>query len=566
MNSINHENISVGRTRISVGRSSNINTSAETEGAVGGDPKETIKHMGLLGTEGSNDTLNVLSLFSGAGGMDLGFEGDFDVPSACLPLGEQECLPGHADDAGMKWSRLPKTRFKTVFANDVKPEAKTAWEAYFGPRGAAPGTFHLGSIVDLVKRHEGLISAGEPGVFPANVHVVTGGFPCQDFSVAGKRGGFSSHRSHDGVSLASEAGVPTEETRGFLYMWMRRVIGLTLPNVFVAENVKGLVSLSDALEVIRQDFSTVGPEGYIVFTKVLHSAQFGVSQNRERVIFIGIRRDLITSEDMKAALEHSALAGTAGASVDASGSLKSKVILEYPYGTTPFPGMEGLVVGGSASGVSGLADGGVDSSGISSEVVDPYPTPLFVVPSGKRSKTVNTAATDVAGGYASGAGMAMSRMASAGNLLPHVPASAVLAGLAEPDESDDPDQHAYSKAKWLAKGQGQKEVALDGISPTIRSEHHGNIEFRRLSEEHGGTHVDEIASDLQERRLTVRECARIQSFPDDYTFIQKTERGSGLKSVSGSDAYKLIGNAVPPLMAFRIGEHLQGLWSDVFGQ
>ena len=57
---------------------------------------------------------------------------------------------------------------------------------------------------------------------------------------------------------------------------------------------------------------------------------------------------------------------------------------------------------------------------------------------------------------------------------------------------------------------------------------------------------------MKERRLTVRECARIQTFPDDYEFII-TKKGENV-SVSASEAYKIIGNAVPPLLAYHIAK------------
>ena len=88
------------------------------------------------------------------------------------------------------------------------------------------------------------------------------------------------------------------------------------------------------------------------------------------------------------------------------------------------------------------------------------------------------------------------------------------------------------------------------------------IEYRRLSAVNGGNHKDELAAGLPERRLTVRECARIQTFPDDYEFVFKAKNGK--PGVCGSHAYKIIGNAVPPLLAYHIARNLQSKWSLYF--
>ncbi|MCQ2101434.1 MAG: DNA cytosine methyltransferase, partial [Fibrobacter sp.] len=134
-------------------------------------------------------------------------------------------------------------------------------------------------------------------------------------------------------------------------------------------------------------------------------------------------------------------------------------------------------------------------------------------------------------------------------------------GLKEPDASSDKAQQMFSKAKYYGKMQGSAEIDLNDIGPTIRSEHHGNIEFRRLNVEHGGTHSEELAKGLHERRLSVRECARIQTFPDEYEFIFN----DGVNKVSSSEAYKVIGNAVPPLLGYAIGKRLEFIWDDLFG-
>ena len=149
-------------------------------------------------------------------------------------------------------------------------------------------------------------------------------------------------------------------------------------------------------------------------------------------------------------------------------------------------------------------------------------------------------------------------------LRPFVTVEQAFIDLVEPEFSNDVCQQKYSKAKFMGKHcQGQQEVKLKGVGPTIRSEHHGNIEFRRLAEDHGGEYHQELAKGMKERRLTVRECARIQTFPDDYEFIITKKEGN--VSVSASEAYKIIGNAVPPLLAYHIAKRIENNWQRYFG-
>ena len=236
--------------------------------------------------------MKLLSLFSGCGGMDIGFEGDF----ICLRKSiNADIHPDWIRESYGEWVRVAPTIFNTVFANDIRPDAKAAWVSYFGQRKPnANEIYHLDSIVDLVKRAQ----LGEM-VFPGEVDIVTGGFPCQDFSIAGKRLGFKSKKSHLGIALADDE--PSVENRGQLYMWMREVISLTSPKLFVAENVKGLTNLEDVKEIIEHDFAEAGNGGYIVVpAKVLYAPDYGVPQSRERVIFFGFKKSALTDEAKKA--------------------------------------------------------------------------------------------------------------------------------------------------------------------------------------------------------------------------------------------------------------------------
>ena len=121
--------------------------------------------------------------------------------------------------------------------------------------------------------------------------------------------------------------------------------------------------------------------------------------------------------------------------------------------------------------------------------------------------------------------------------------------LKEPNETKDIAQQIYSKASKLEKGQGQIEINLENFGPTIRAEHHGNIEFRRHK-----NGINKNESNLPERRLTVREAGLIQTFPPNYIFTLKNEMTS----------YKYIGNAVPPLLSYIIADKVNELIKKYF--
>jgi DNA (cytosine-5)-methyltransferase 1 len=404
--------------------------------------------------------------------MDIGFEGNFQIFKPLLNHKIHDDWVA-SEDANDKYTLKP-TFFKTVLANDINKAAKLTWNNYFVNRGFDENMYINESLVDIIKECE----QGN-FTFPKNISVVLGGFPCQDFSNAGKRLGFSSHKSHKNLK---ESDLASEESRGSLYLWMKKAVEIIKPNLFIAENVKGLTTLKDALAIIRKDFSSINGNEYVVVSpRLLHAAKYGIPQSRERVIFIGFLKSSLTDR--------------------ASQELTAAAI---------------------------------------SEAFNPYPPDTHTLPDNLSLK--NDAFDNE-------------------NLLNFVSCDKVLKDLPEPDNALELEQKHYSKAKFLNNScQGQTEIKLNSISPTIRSEHHGNIEFRRLSQDNGGTHTAELTSNLPQRRLTIRECARLQTFPDDYKFIF----ASGQGRVSASDAYKLIGNAVPPFLAYHIAKRLEKNWDLYF--
>lgn len=389
--------------------------------------------------------INIASLFSGCGGMDLGFEGGFQALAKSFPKIENK--------ENHQFIKLDRLNTKTVFACDIDPYAKTAWTNYFNKYRNSDSPYLNESIIDIVKK----IKNKDMDV-PSDIHIVTGGFPCNDFSVAGDRKGLNSQKCHTGVKLE----VLSEENRGMLYYWMREFIGLVQPNIFIAENVAGMTSLEDAFQTICDDFSNINEsQFYLEPVKVLNMADFGVPQNRKRVIFIGVNKSKLNKKSLDFLKKHNRLP-----------------ISLYP-----------------------------DESHLNSFVTS----------------------------------------------------YEAIQDLPEPDQSTDPSHAHYSKAKYLNNNsQGQIEIDYNKPSPTIRAEHHGNIEFRRLSKENNGKNTFELKKGLPQRRLSVRECARLQTFPDDFEFVIPP------RILSASRGYKMIGNAVPPTFSYKLAQHILENWKTLF--
>lgn len=161
-----------------------------------------------------------VSLFCGAGGLDLGF-----------------------DRAG----------YKTIWANDFDKDACK--------------THRNWSKTNVVC---GDISKVDYSTIPVS-DVILGGFPCQGFSLSGPR--------------------KIDDSRNVLYKHYVKLVKQNKPKAFIGENVKGLLTMSGGqiIDAIIADFSDCG---YDVYYKLVNAKNFGVPQDRERVIIIGFRKDL----------------------------------------------------------------------------------------------------------------------------------------------------------------------------------------------------------------------------------------------------------------------------------
>jgi DNA (cytosine-5)-methyltransferase 1 len=295
--------------------------------------------------------MKVISLFSGAGGLDLGFK-----------------EAGH----------------EIVWANDIFEDAVKTYRHNIGTH------IICGDIASVDAKN-----------LP-DADIVIGGFPCQGFSVANVKRHVS-------------------DERNVLYKQLIRVIKEKKPKFFVAENVKGILSLDHGkvIEMILNDFVSLG---YRVTKRVLNAADYGVPQKRERLIIVGVRND---------------------------------IRFNYEFPEKQF----------SETGEDGLR-----------------------------------------------------RWVSVGEALKNLP---------DPDLDNSLKNHVYSKFKLKFNGYlGNRKIDPNKPAPTVTAR----------GDDKGGVVV--LHHPDNNRRMTCRELACVQSFPLDYEFF-------GNKS----SIYRQIGNAVPVLLA-----------------
>lgn len=181
------------------------------------------------------EKLRVASLFCGCGGTDVGILGNFEY------LGKH----------------YSSNNTEIVYANDIEQSACDIFEENFG--------------IKPDNRDIRTVSSDELPEFD----VLTGGFPCQSFSIVAQN--------------PKRLGIKDE--KGMLFFEMCRILKDRQPKCFIAENVKGIMTANkrEAFPLIIKEFEE---SGYDVKYTVLNSAAFGVPQKRERVIIVGFRKNL----------------------------------------------------------------------------------------------------------------------------------------------------------------------------------------------------------------------------------------------------------------------------------
>ncbi len=306
--------------------------------------------------------MRIVSLFSGAGGLDLG---------------------------------LIRAGHDVVWANDIFLDAAETYR------------LNIGDHIDTRDIREVSVSQ------VPDCDVIVGGFPCQGFSVANWT------RSND-------------DPRNALYLEMARLIRGKQPRYFVAENVRGLLSM-DRGHALRRIEAAFSEAGYEVRHALVNAADYGVPQNRHRLLIAGVHKSL-------------------------------KFALPFPPKPTHASPDVALFLG-------------LDPWVTVGEALDKYP---------------------------------------------------------EPDDSGTIANHVCSRYKLRFNGYlGHRLVDPSKPAPTVTAR----------GDDRGGVVV--LHHPRNHRRMTVRELAAVQSFPDNFVF-------HGTKT----SAYRQIANAVPPLLGYAIGRML----------
>ena len=389
-----------------------------------------------------NKKHSVVGLFSGCGGLDLGFI---------------------------------NSGYEVVWANDFFKDAVDTYKNNIGDH------IVLGDITKIPSSE-----------IPNNFDILLGGFPCQGFSIANIK------RS-------------MKDERNFLYKEMLRVIKDKRPKYFVAENVKGLLSMQKGkvIEMIVNDFKKLG---YDVDYKVLKASDYGVPQNRERVFIVGNRLGLKNSFPVKTHGKEKNLKPFVSTK-SAVGFLANKRIRDVGFV------LKGQKITNHKARTNVHDEFWGRKHNVNQHEICDY------LKRWRKKSGWSTKRVDEHFGYAHTAGHWFRKDNNSGS-IPNPSDWWELKKIMGFDDKYD-KQVTELVLKPITFEQSLRINNWDEPSDTITAtgpEIHPN----------------------KKRRMSVRECALIQSFPVDFEFVG-----------SLGSMYKQIGNAVPVLLAEKVAEEIK---------
>lgn len=389
-------------------------------------------------------------------------------------------------------------RFAPVLGCDIMPEATSTFQANHAKYGNSPATI-LGDIREVTQ--EQLLNALGKHAAPESdlIDCLIGGPPCEGFSQnrslnsGGQKKGVRASRIHRFI----------DDPRNYLFKWFLSIADLLKPRVILIENVPALLRHKDG-KTLDEVFSTLSALGYTATARVLNAADFGVPQMRRRAFLLAQRTDDLKTYGTK---------------------------LQFPEPThRPYK----LVHESLAERTDWLpSDSGYWPTVW--EAIGDLPPPT------KDDDYDHTETT-----------------------YPPAPLSGLRAMLRNPDGTV-PYNHiarplgksGLARVKSLLPGQTAKELP-EKLKP--RSFYH--YSYCRLSWEEPARTITKFAyyvgsgmyaHPTEDRGITMREAARLQTYPDSYAFEAKNIR----------ELSALIGNSVPPLLAKQIGRQIARYLDDL---
>ena len=501
-----------------------------------------------------NKDFSVIDLFAGPGGLGEGFSKkkkfgrslsiEMD-PVACETLKIRKLF------------RLLKQKDKNTFYNYLHKDAKLSWERvkhmfqdYDESVENSVWNHELGSenltqeetIVEIKTRLRKL------GHIKGNPLIIIGGPPCQAYSLIGRA-------SRKQMKIQGTY-VPEEDKRHFLYEWYLNIIPSFKPHVFVMENVPGILSSSingqsmfpkilEDLEGLGYDLLSLNEDGQRdLFSDTkdfkLKASNYGVPQDRERVIIIGVRKDLEIDKDLylkkdnecnsvSSVISDLPLIRSGLSKIDKEKAIDDVVLWKEQLRQKYWNSFEGI-------------DGDIKKE--LKKFIKDIHDEKFQFDRGEgflKSKNygnTNNFSSDLKDWYIDN---------NLKGYLNH-----------ESRSHMDCDLRRYLFNSVFTKVRGRAPLLTDYpdfLLPDHKNKKSGNHKdrFRTINaNKPSKTITSHISKDghafihpdpLQCRSLTVREAARIQSFPDNYFFCgNRTQQ------------YHQVGNAVPPYLAYQIAE------------
>lgn len=357
---------------------------------------------------------------------------------------------------------LERAGFDPVGYVEIDKFARQSYQAMYDTTGEWTAT-------DITK-----VTDEEWRQFNGTVGLISGGFPCQAFSIAGKRKGF------------------LDETKGTLFFEIARAAKEIKPQLLLLENVKGLLN-HDKGRTFRVILSTLDELGYNVEWNVLNSKDFGVPQNRERVYIIGHLRGSGRREILPIIRENR--------------EVNSAVIDDLTPTDHPRHGRRGNVLG-----TDGIAP---------TLAATDYKTPKQILINPAKVEQVG----NISGSDSFGGNPQIGRVYANSGIGPTL--NTMQGGGREP--------------KIVVYPHGFNKGGVKDISPTVTA---GSFDQNTF-----------VMSSPRIRKLTPRECWRLQAFPDE---LFDKAQASGM---SDSQLYKQAGNSV----TVNVIEYIGSLLFEVVG-